>query len=250
MAALLEADGLVKHFGGVQAVDGVDIALDKGEIRGVIGPNGSGKTTLVNILSGFYPLDAGRIRLNGIAIQRLRPDQRLARGLMRTFQIPKLFDDMTVYENLLVPALSDSQAGKRSISEIEELAGQSLEFSNLAQVRDSLAKEISGGQKMLLQIMRGFMVTDLELYIMDEPFTGINPALKDIIIEAILKMNRERKTTFLIISHEMPTIRRMCSTINVMHMGSMIAEGPMEEVANNPEVIEAYLGGTDALAED
>jgi branched-chain amino acid transport system ATP-binding protein len=250
MGIILEAEHLVKHFGGVMAVNGVALQLEKGEIRGVIGPNGSGKTTLVNILSGFYPLDAGTIRLHGTAIERLRPDQRLALGLMRTFQVPKLFDDMTVYENLLVPALSDSQVGRRSHAEVQDLAEQSLGFSKLSHVRDLLAKEISGGQKMLLQIMRGFMVADLELYIMDEPFTGINPALKDIIIEAIVTMNQERDTTFLLISHEMPTIRKMCSTVNVMHMGSMIAEGPLEEVANNPEVIEAYLGGTDVFADD
>ena len=250
MGIILEAEHLVKHFGGVMAVNGVALRLEKGEIRGVIGPNGSGKTTLVNVLSGFYPLDDGTIRLHDTAIEKLRPDQRLALGLMRTFQVPKLFDDMTVYENLLVPALSDSQIGRRSRAEVQDLAEQSLIFSKLIQVRDLLAKEISGGQKMLLQIMRGFMVVDLELYIMDEPFTGINPALKDIIIEAIVTMNQERGTTFLLISHEMPTIRRMCSTINVMHMGSMIAHGPMEEVANNPEVIEAYLGGSNVLADD
>ena len=250
MRVMLEAENLVKHFGGVMAVNGVSLRLEAGEIRGVIGPNGSGKTTLVNILSGFYALDNGTIRLHGTAIERLRPDQRLALGLMRTFQVPKLFDDMTVYENLLVPALSDSQIGRRSAAEVQELAEQSLQFSQLAQVRHLLAKEISGGQKMLLQIMRGFMVADLALYVMDEPFTGINPALKDIIIEAIVKMNREQGTTFLLISHEMPTIRRMCRLVNVMHMGAMIAEGPLEEVANNPEVIEAYLGGTDVFADD
>jgi ABC-type branched-subunit amino acid transport system ATPase component len=94
------------------------------------------------------------------------------------------------------------------------------------------------------------MVADLQLYIMDEPFTGINPALKDIIIEAILTMNQQHGTTFLLISHEMPTIRRMCRTISVMHMGALIAEGPMAEVANNPAVIEAYLGGTNVFADD
>jgi ABC-type branched-subunit amino acid transport system ATPase component len=250
MSVLLEAENLVKHFGGVVAVNGVTLRLEAGEIRGVIGPNGSGKTTLVNLLSGFYGLDSGRIRFNGTAIETLRPDQRLARGLMRTFQIPKLFDDMTVYENLLVPALSDSQIGRRSSREIHGLAEQALIFSKLSPVRQHLAKEISGGQKMLLQIMRGFMVADLRLYIMDEPFTGINPALKDIIIEAILTMNQEHGTTFLLISHEMPTIRRMCRTISVMHMGALIAEGPMAAVANNPAVIEAYLGGTNVFADD
>jgi branched-chain amino acid transport system ATP-binding protein len=250
MRLLLEAEHLVKHFGGVMAVNGVTLRLEAGEIRGVIGPNGSGKTTLVNLLSGLYGLDSGRIRFNGTAIETLRPDQRLALGLMRTFQIPKLFDDMTVYENLLVPALSDSQIGRRSSRDIQDRAEQALLFSKLLPVRQHLAKEISGGQKMLLQIMRGFMVADLQLYIMDEPFTGINPALKDIIIEAIFTMNQEHGTTFLLISHEMPTIRRMCRTISVMHMGVLIAEGPMAAVANNPEVIEAYLGGTNVFADD
>jgi ABC-type branched-subunit amino acid transport system ATPase component len=250
MATILEAKHLVKHFGGVKAIDDVGLRLEQGEIRGVIGPNGSGKTTLVNVLSGFYGLDGGTIRLHGTPIETLPPYQRLALGLMRTFQVPKLFDDMTVYENLLVPALSDSQIGRRPHAEVQDLAEQSLAFSQLSPVRHLLAKEISGGQKMLLQIMRGFMVADLELYIMDEPFTGINPALKDLIIEAIVTMNQERGITFLLISHEMPTIRKMCSIVNVMHMGAMIAEGPLETVANHPEVLEAYLGGTDVLADD
>jgi branched-chain amino acid transport system ATP-binding protein len=250
MDALLEADHLVKHFGGVVAVNDVSLRLAAGEIRGVIGPNGSGKTTLVNLISGFYPVDRGTIRLQGRPIERLRPDQRLSRGLMRTFQVPKLFDDMTVVENLMVPALSDSQWGRRSGAETRAEAERSLEFSRLTPVRNLLAKEISGGQKMLLQIMRGFMVPDLRLYVMDEPFTGINPALKDIIIEAIMSMNQERGIAFLLISHEMPTIRKMCRTIDVMHMGSVIAEGPLEEVANHPQVIEAYLGGQDVLADD
>jgi branched-chain amino acid transport system ATP-binding protein len=250
MTVLLEAENLVKRFGGVAAVDGVSLQVRQGEIRGLIGPNGSGKTTLVNLLAGFYPPDQGTIRLRGETIEALRPDQRLARGLMRTFQIPKLFGDMTVLDNLLVPALSDSQSGRRSMPEILALAEQSLAFCNLTHLRHQLAKEISGGQKMLLQIMRGFMVEELHLYIMDEPFTGINPALKDIIMEAILTMNAERGVTFLIISHEMPTIRKLCQTISVMHEGRLIAEGSLPQVANNPLVIEAYLGGSDVLAHD
>ena len=250
MTNILSGTGLVKHFGGVKAVDGVDISLESGEIRGLIGPNGSGKTTLVNVLTGFYPLDAGTIVLDGQRIESLRPNQRLAMGLMRTFQVPKLFNDMTVLENLLVPALSDSQYHRRTRSEVMALAEESLEFASISHIRHLLAKQISGGQKMLLQIMRGFMVSDLSLYVMDEPFTGINPVLKDIIIDAILKMNRERGVTFLIVSHEMPTIRRMCPMINVMHNGEMIAEGSLEAVAGNPQVVEAYLGATDIHADD
>ena len=148
------------------------------------------------MLTGFYPLDAGAIILDGKNVEQLRPNERLALGLMRTFQVPKLFNDMTVLENLLVPALSDSQHHRRTRSEVMALAEESLEFASISHIRHLLAKQISGGQKMLLQIMRGFMVSDLALYVMDEPFTGINPVLKDIIIDAIVKMNRERGVTF------------------------------------------------------
>ena len=247
---LLEVSHLWKRFGGVIAVNDVSLCLHQGEIRGLIGPNGSGKTTLVNLLAGFYLPDAGTIRLRGEIITRLRPDQRLARGLMRTFQIPKLFDDMSVLENLLVPALSDSQYQRPSLGTIHRRAEEALAFCRLAHLRHALAKTLSGGQKMLLQLMRGFMVDPLYLYIMDEPFTGIHPALKELMIDAIMKLNAERGITFLIISHEMPTIRKLCGIIDVMHAGRLIAEGSLTEVANDPWVLEAYLGARDVLTAD
>jgi branched-chain amino acid transport system ATP-binding protein len=259
MAVVLEADKLVKAFGGVVAVSGVSFRLEQGEIRGVIGPNGSGKTTLINLIAGFHEPDSGALLLNGSPIQTLRPEQRMHLGVMRTFQIPRLFGDMTVIENLLVPALASGMDGSGrkgsagfsgALIDARRRADDALEFGRMTHVRDLPARYLSGGQKMLVQILRGLMAPKLDVFVMDEPFTGINPVLKETIIDAILKLNRERNTTFLIISHEMSTIRRMCKTISVMHNGSVLAEGPLEELAGNPQVTEAYLGATDVLARD
>ncbi len=253
MAVVLEANQMVKAFGGVVAVNGVSFRLEQGEIRGVIGPNGSGKTTLINLIAGFHEPDSGTLLLNGKPIQALRPEQRMHLGVMRTFQIPRLFGDMTVTENLLVPALAPGVEGvgfTGALAAARKRADDALEFGRMTHVRDLPARNLSGGQKMLVQILRGLMAPRLDVFVMDEPFTGINPVLKETIIDAILKLNRERGTTFLIISHEMSTIRRMCKTISVMHMGSVLAEGSLEQLAGNPEVMEAYLGAADVLARD
>jgi len=164
----------------------------------------------------------------------------MALGLMRTFQIPRLFGDMTVTENLLVPALAAGPA--RLTAEARARAEDALAFGRLAHLRDLPARHLSGGQKMLVQILRGLMAPKLEVFVMDEPFTGINPVLKETILDAILKLNRERNTTFLLISHEMATIRRMCGIIDVMHNGAVLAEGTLEQIAGDPAVTEAYLG--------
>ncbi|RMF87740.1 MAG: ABC transporter ATP-binding protein [Nitrospinota bacterium] len=241
--ALLETQNLSKRFGGLTAVHRVSLRLEPGEIRGVIGPNGSGKTTLVNLLSGLYDPTEGMIFFGGERIDRLRPNLRTARGMIRTFQIPKLFRHMTVLENMMVPALADSQqAHKTSIEEVEEKAWNLLRFVKLDHLARAQAADLSGGQAMLLQIARGFMIEPLKLYLMDEPFAGVNPVIKEVIMESILTMNREQGVTFLVVSHEMPTIRRLCQKISVMHEGAIIAEGGIEEVANDPLVIEAYLG--------
>jgi branched-chain amino acid transport system ATP-binding protein len=241
---LLETRGLTKRFGGLVAVDELPLALTSGEVRGLIGPNGSGKTTTVNLLSGLYRADAGQVRLRGERIDRLRPHEITARGVARTFQIPKLFGDMTVLENVLVPALAalDRDPG-RSSREFLDRARRLLEFVTLDRLRHAPAKELSGGQSMLVQIARGLMVQPLHLFLMDEPFAGVHPAIKEIIMEAILRMNREEGVTFLIVSHEMATLRRLCARVSVMHEGRLIAEGSFQEVANHPLVLEAYLGG-------
>ena len=241
--SLLETRGLTKRFGGVVAVDGLPLAVGAGEVRGLIGPNGSGKTTTINLLSGLYRADAGEIHLRGERIDHLRPHQITARGVARTFQIPKLWGNMTVLENVLVPALAERDRGAgRPSAEILDRARRLLAFVTLDRLRHAFAKELSGGQSMLLQIARGLMVHPIHLFLMDEPFAGVHPTIKDTIMETILRMNREEGVTFLIVSHEMATLRRLCPRVSVMHEGHLIAEGSFEEVANHPLVLEAYLG--------
>ena len=240
---LLETRGLTKRFGGLVAVDGLPLTLRAGEIRGLIGPNGSGKTTTVNLVSGLYRVDAGEIWLRGERIDRLAPHRITARGVARTFQIPKLFGNMTVLENALVPALAALDRGPaRPAGDILGRARRLLELVTLDDKRHDVAKELSGGQSMLLQIARGLMVSPIHLFLMDEPFAGVHPTIKDTIMETILRMNREEGVTFLIVSHEMATLRRLCARVSVMHEGQLIAEGSFEEIANHTAVVEAYLG--------
>jgi branched-chain amino acid transport system ATP-binding protein len=240
---LLETRGLTKRFGGVVAVDELPLAVIPGEIRGLIGPNGSGKTTTVNLLSGLYGADAGEIRLRGERIDRLRPHEITGRGVARTFQTPKLFGSMTVLENVLLPAMTDAaREGQRSMAEIRARARRLLDFVTLDGHRHASARELSGGQSMLLQIARGLMVHPIHLFLMDEPFAGVHPTIKDTIMETILRMNQTEGVTFLIVSHEMATLRRLCRRVSVMHEGKLIAEGSFEEVANHSAVLEAYLG--------
>ena len=240
---LLETRGLTKRFGGVTAVDGLPLVVRRGEIRGLIGPNGSGKTTTINLLSGLYRSDAGEVYLDGHRIDGLRPHEVTARGVARTFQIPKLFWNMTVLENVLVPAFAEIDRGTaRPLPVVRERARRLLEFVMLDGLRHRLAKELSGGQGMLLQIARGLMVHPIHLFLMDEPFAGVHPTIKDTIMQTILRMNAEEGVTFLLVSHEMGTLRRLCRAVTVMHEGRLIAEGTLDEVANHPLVLEAYLG--------
>ncbi len=240
---LLETRGLTKRFGGVVAVNDLPLAIREGEIRALIGPNGSGKTTTVNLLSGLYRADAGEIRLGDERTDRLRPHEITARGVGRTFQIPKLFGNMTVLENVLVPALAARDRGAApSMAEVLDRAGWLLEFVTLDRLRHALAKELSGGQAMLAQIARALMVRPLRLLLLDEPFAGVHPVIRETIMQAVARMNREEGVTFLVVSHEMAELRRLCSRVSVMHEGRLIAEGTLEEVANDALVLEAYLG--------
>jgi branched-chain amino acid transport system ATP-binding protein len=241
---VLETRGLTKRFGGLVAVDGLSMSVPRGQIRGLIGPNGSGKTTTVNVLSGLYRPDVGEIHLCGQRTDQLRPHQITACGVARTFQISKLFGNMTVLENVLLPALAALDRGShRPLAEIREKGRLLLDFVTLDRMRHAQARELSGGQSMLVQIARALMIHPLHLILMDEPFAGVHPTIRDIIMEAIIRMNRDEGVTFLIVSHEMAELRRLCQQVTVMDEGRRIAEGTLEEVANDPIVLEAYLGG-------
>ena len=236
---LLQIENLAKDFGKLRAVDDLSLGLEEGEIRGLIGPNGSGKTTLINLISGVYKPTSGGVYFFGKRIDRLPPEKITQEGIMRTFQVARLFGDMTVLENMFIPAFTQGM-GKRQAS---QRARELLDFSLLGKLSNEPARNLSGGQGMLLQIVRGFMRQPLRLYLLDEPFAGVHPVIKDVMIETIQKMNREEGVTFLIVSHELTTIRRLCSRISVLHAGKFISEGTMKEVANDPRVIDSYLGG-------
>jgi branched-chain amino acid transport system ATP-binding protein len=236
---LLNVQNVVKKFGGLVANNNVSLQVAQGEIRGLIGPNGSGKTTLINVITGIYEPEEGNIFYAGKRIDGLQPDVIASLGIMRTFQVARVFRDMTIMENMLIPAFCQGQSRSEAVSRAEDL----LDFALLTRLKNNRAKSLSGGQNMLLQIVRGFMNNDLKLYVMDEPFAGVHQSIKGIILQSIKMMNEEKGITFLIISHEMPTVSTLCDKVSVLAKGELIAEGTMEEVANEPQVIDAYLGG-------
>ena len=233
---LLEIRNLKKRFGGNVVLNGIELDVAEGEIQGVIGPNGAGKSTLFNIINGIYSADSGSIRFRGREIAN-RPVYRIAQmGIGRTFQVARVFDEMTVFENMLVPTVPMSLSRAESRRRAEEL----LEMATLTRVRDNPAIEISGGQKKLLEFMRT-MMSDPDLILLDEPFNGINPALIEVLIGIVRRLNGQGKT-FLLISHEMPHVSDLCGTVTVLAAASNVARGTPEEVRANPAVIEAYLG--------
>lgn len=233
---LLEIRDLKKQFDGLVVLDGVELDVEEGQIQGVIGPNGAGKSTLFNIINGIYTADEGAIRFRGKSIAN-RPIHVVAgMGIGRTFQVARVFDEMTVLDNMLVPTVPMSISRADAIRRAEEL----LEMATLDRVKQNPAIEISGGQKKLLEFMRT-MMTDPALILLDEPFNGINPALIEVLIGIVRRLNEDGKT-FLLISHEMPHVSELCGTVAVLAAGTNVARGTPAEIRENPAVIEAYLG--------
>jgi len=241
---LLQAEGITKRYGGLVANDAVTLTLLPGEVRGLIGPNGAGKTTFVNLLTGFEAPDAGRISLDGGDLTGLPPHQIAARGLVRTFQVARVFANMSVRENLLLPFLAAGSPG--GVPEGQARARELLATGTLEHLADEPAGALSGGQRMLLQACAGFMIPSARLYVLDEPFAGINPVVKDTIVALIERENMGEGRAFLIVSHEMAIVRRLCSRVTVMIQGRVAAEGTLDEVARRPEVVQAYLGSAAA----
>ncbi|MEZ0301974.1 MAG: ABC transporter ATP-binding protein [Hyphomicrobiaceae bacterium] len=241
---LLEAEGVTKRYGGLVANDAVTMTLQPGEVRGLIGPNGAGKTTFVNLLTGFETLDAGRISLGGTDLTGLPANQIAARGLVRTFQVARVFANMSVRENLLLPFLAAGSPG--GVLEGQARARELLAASTLEHMAEEPAGALSGGQRMLLQACAGFMIPSARLHVLDEPFAGINPVVKDTLIALIERENKSAGRAFLIVSHEMAIVRRLCPRVTVMIQGRVAAEGTLEEVARRPDVVQAYLGSAAA----
>jgi branched-chain amino acid transport system ATP-binding protein len=248
----VEALNLVRRFGGLRAVDGMSIALQRGEMLGLIGPNGAGKTTLFNLIAGSLKPTSGLIRVSGEEVSGEGPERRVGRGLGRTFQIPRPFPEMTVLENVLTGG--QRQAGEhiwrnflqpgRVASEEKaavDRARSLLDFVTLSGLESEPARVLSGGQRKLLELAR-ILMADPETILLDEPAAGVNPTLLEVIIDRVLELNAQGKSV-LLIEHNMEVVARLCGRVVVMAAGRHLAEGPPAEVARNPAVIEAYLGG-------
>lgn len=232
----LVVDGLSKRFGGQVAVDGVSFTLPAGTLLGLIGPNGSGKTTTLNLINGAYRPDAGTIRVGGADVAGRRPAELVRRGLTRTFQTPHVFTTITAFENMMVPVLHESGHRSRFAGRAHEL----LDFVGLADHAHTPASELSGGQQKLLEFVRALM-TDPAIVLMDEPFAGVHPSVKEVMRARITDVN-DGGTSFVIVSHEIPELTRLCPSVICMSAGSIVASGSPAEVTSAPSVVEAYLG--------
>lgn len=234
--ALLEIKNLVKAFGGLKAVNDVTFHVDEGEIFGLIGPNGSGKTTTFNCINNYFPITSGDVVFKGKSIKGLKTHKVCHLGIGRTFQVVKPLARMTVLENVTASAF----CRVNGIGEAQEAALKVLEFTNLIGEKDKLAKSLPIGGRKRLEIARA-LATKPELILLDETAAGLNPSELDEAIDLIKKM-RDSGITILIIEHIMKVIMTISDRIHAINFGQTIASGTPQEVANNPAVIEAYLG--------
>ncbi|RLI77712.1 ABC transporter ATP-binding protein [Archaeoglobales archaeon] len=251
MNEILKTKNLSKFFYGLKALDKVNIEVEKGKLTLVIGPNGSGKTTLINVISGFYKADEGQVLFNGNDITNKPPHEIHKHGVVRTFQIPQPLKKLTVLENLLIAEQNPGEMILNSLTkkwveregEIVEKAYNFLEFLGLDHLWDSEAYKLSGGQLKLLEVGRALMA-NAKLVVMDEPIAGVNPVLANNILDRITELKKQG-ITFLIVEHRLDIVLKYIDHIYVMANGRVIAEGDADEILNNREVIEVYLGATD-----
>ena len=260
---MIEVHDLHRHFGGFRAVDGASLRIEEGTITGLIGPNGAGKTTLFNVIAGVFRPTSGRVTMAGEDITGLPPHALFHKGLLRTFQIAHEFSSMTVRENLMmVPGGQQGEtlwnawfrraAIREDEARLAAKADEVLDFLTVGHLADERAGNLSGGQKKLLELGRTMMV-DARIVFLDEVGAGVNRTLLNTIGDAILRLNRERGYTFVVIEHDMDFIGRICDPVIVMAEGHVLAEGSLDEIKANEQVIEAYLGtglkNKDQLAE-
>jgi ABC-type branched-subunit amino acid transport system ATPase component len=217
----------------VRAVNGVSLALEPGRIHGLIGPNGSGKTTLFNCITGVERRDGGRILLDGERIDELKPYQIARRGVGRTFQMIRVFPEMTALENLLVVTTGPREAAQARAREL-------LDFVKLAPLADEYAGNLSYGQQKLVEFVR-MLMREPSLVLLDEPAAGVNRTLLNELLDAVRRL-RDAGKTILLVEHDMKVVMGLCETVFVLDHGEMIAEGPPGVIQTDARVIEAYFG--------
>ena len=257
-ADILRIEGVTKRFGGLIAVNDVTLSIARGSITALIGPNGAGKSTLFNVVSGFMTADAGIVHFNDHRIDRLPAHKRTRLGLVRTFQMARVFRRLTVLENMLVsdPYQPGERLGwcffrhgaiVRREREAKEKALELLALLSLERLADEYAGTMSGGQRKLVELGRVLM-TDPSMIMLDEPMAGVNPALGLRLLERVELLRRERGITFLFVEHDMEVVMQVSDRIVVLDEGMLIADGTPDEIRDNERVVDAYLGRSTPIA--
>ncbi|WP_254533196.1 ABC transporter ATP-binding protein [Natrinema gelatinilyticum] len=256
---LFETNGVEKSFGGLQALNGVNVSIDEGELVGLIGPNGAGKTTYFNCVTGLLESDDGTVRFNGQDVTNMDSAELAREGMVRTFQLSRTLQTMTVRENVQIAAMD--HPGENALTafrqtdemyeveeQITERADDLLNRFDLGHLKDTTAGKISGGDRKILEICRGLML-DPKLFLLDEPFAGVNEATVEEISKYIKNLNDEGMT-FVIIEHGLRELVQLVDRLIVLHEGAVLADGDPYEVVSDEQVINVYMGKPMNLDED
>ena len=248
MGVILKAEGLSKYFGGLKAVDNVDLVVKEGEFRSIIGPNGAGKSTLFNLLTGFFHCDSGKIFWKGRKITSLSAPEIVCLGIVRTFQRTNIFPNLTVWENVLVPLLRRHGKSWDLITPIKHLFKQELgdiiESTGLSEQTESIASTLSQGHQRCLELAIA-LANMPTLLLLDEPTSGMSVSESAKMLELVKSINQKHGVTILFTEHDMKVVFSLSQRITVMHFGKIIAEGTPDEIRNIKEVQAVYLGEVD-----